>query len=152
MRTREFQAAGRILGVRDVVSLDYADGALASLEPELLEDLFTDLIRAVEPEVVVTFGRDGLTGDSDHRAVHAAASGAFFTARTLAGDGFSRPAKLYFALWPEPHAGRALRPLETRRLPNSANPGVRGTIRSAARVSNLHHWPARPGRKPGAIP
>src|SRR5260370_4372972 len=94
MRTREFQAAGRILGVRDVVSLDYADGALASLEPELLEDLFTDLIRAVEPEVVVTFGRDRLTGDSDHRAVHAAASAAFFPARPLAGDGFSAPAQL----------------------------------------------------------
>jgi LmbE family N-acetylglucosaminyl deacetylase len=151
VRTREFQAAGRILGVRDVVSLDYAHGALAGLEPELLEDLFTDLIRAIEPQVVVTFGRDGLDGDSDHRAVHAAASGAFFTARTLAGDGSSGPDKLYFALWPEPHAGRALRVLETGGVPTSAIPAVRGTIESATGVSTIIDVRASLGQKLEAI-
>jgi len=137
VRTREFQAAARILGIRDVVSLDYPDGGLASMEPEILEDLFTDLIRAVEPEVVLTFGRDGLNGDPDHRAVHSAASGAFFTARTLASDGSSLPAKLYFALWPEQHARRALRVLEAGGAPTSAIPGVRGTIESASGVSTI---------------
>jgi len=151
VRAREFHAAGRILGVRDVVLLDYPDGALTSLEPEILEDLFSDLIRAVEPEVVVTFGRDGLNGDADHRAVHAAASGAFFTARTLAGDGFSGPARLYFALWPEPHAGRALRVLESRGVPTSAIPGVRGTIESATGVSAIIDVRATLGRKLEAI-
>jgi LmbE family N-acetylglucosaminyl deacetylase len=137
VRAREFHAAGRIIGVRDVVLLDYPDGALASLEPEILEDLFADLIRAVEPEVVITFGRDGLDGDPDHRAVHVAAAGAFFSARTQAGDGFSRPAKLYFATWPEPHAGRALRVLESHGVPASAIPGGRGTIESATGVSTI---------------
>ncbi len=88
MRTREFQAAGRILGVRDVVSLDNADGALASLEP---------------------------------------------------------------ALWPEPHAGRAMRVLETGGVPISAIPGVRGTIESAAGVSTIIDVRASLGRKLEAI-
>ena len=151
LRTRELHAAGRILGVRDVVLLDYPDSALASLEPEILEDLFADLIRAVEPDVVVTFGRDGLNGDPDHRAVHIAASGAFFTARTLAGDGSAAPAKLYFTLWPEQHARRALRVLEARGVPPNAIPGLRGTIESASGVSTIIDVRASLGRKLEAL-
>ena len=151
VRTREFQAAGRILGVRDVVLLDYPDGALASLEPEILEDLFTDLIRAVEPEVVLTFGRDGLNGDPDHRAVHIAASGAFFTARALVSDGSSVPAKLYFALTPEQHTRRALRVLEACGVPTGAIPGVGGSIESASGVSTIIDVRASLGRKLEAL-
>ncbi len=151
VRTREFQAAGRILGVRDVVSLDYPDGALASLAPEILEDLFTDLIRAVEPEVVLTFGRDGLDGDPDHRAVHTAASGAFFTARALVTGGSSVPAKLYFGLSPEQHTRRALRVLDAHGVPTGAIPGVGDPIESASGVSTIIDVRASLGRKLEAL-
>lgn len=136
-RARELYAAGRVLGVKDIVLLDYPDGGLGGLDPEILEDLFFDLIRAAEPTVVVAVGSEGPDGDPDHRAVHLGATEAFFKARSLAGASASTPAKLYYPVWPEQHGRRALRLLEARGVPAAAIPGMRGTIESQARVTTI---------------
>jgi LmbE family N-acetylglucosaminyl deacetylase len=151
VRSRELHVAGRILGLRDLVLLDYPDGGLQELDPEVLEDLFFDLIRAVEPEVVVTFGRDGLDGDPDHQAVHVAAAGAFFRARALAADAGTAPAKLYYTLWPEQHGRRARRLLEDRGIPASAIPSLGGASEGTAGVSTLVDVRATLARKLEAV-
>lgn len=137
VRARELHAAGRVLGVRDIVFLDYPDGGLDGTDPEILEDLFFDLIRAVEPAVVVTFGREGPDGDRDHRAVHAAAAGAFFKARSLADGPASSPAKLYYTLWPEPHSRRALKLLAARGVASAVIPAVGLRTEGTAAVSTM---------------
>lgn len=69
-RTREMEAATRVLGASELVWLDYEDGMLASMEAGRLEADLADAIRARQPEVVVTFDRDGLYWHPDHVALH----------------------------------------------------------------------------------
>ena len=46
--------------------LDYAEGDLASVDYENLVGRLVEPIRMHQPEVVLTFGPDGVTGDEDH--------------------------------------------------------------------------------------
>jgi LmbE family N-acetylglucosaminyl deacetylase len=151
VRSRELHAASRILGVRDLVLLDYPDGGLGGLDAEVLEDLFFDLMRAVEPAVVLSLGPDGLDGDPDHRAVQAAAAGAFFRARAVADDAATAPAKLYYALWPEQHGHRARRVLEERGVAAAAIPGMRATTQTTSGISTVIDVRAMLARKLEAV-
>ena len=70
VRTREMEAAARVLGTSELVWLDYPDGLLPSVDARQLE---ADIIRAIaarRPERVVTFDRDGLYWHPDHVALH----------------------------------------------------------------------------------
>jgi len=61
-------------------------------------------MRLVQPEIVITFGQDGITGHSDHVAIGKAATKAF---ERLSADG-SGPRKLYYVTIAEsavPNAG-----------------------------------------------
>lgn len=70
IRTRELEAASRILGITDVIVLDYADGMLPWADAARLEADIRNAIRRIHPEVVITFGEDGLYWHPDHIAVH----------------------------------------------------------------------------------
>ncbi len=62
----------RALAEIDVVDsrwLGYADGSLADVDAACAIDLVADLIDAVDPSLIVTFGPDGMTGHPDHQAV-----------------------------------------------------------------------------------
>jgi LmbE family N-acetylglucosaminyl deacetylase len=82
VRERETRAAARILGVKDVIFLGYADG---TLEPTLgLRRDLTRVVRRVRPDVVVCgdptvrfYGNEYLN-HPDHRAVASAALDAVF--------------------------------------------------------------------------
>ncbi len=69
VRKRELQLACAELGVQECRCLDYADGSLASLEPDVLTDEVRRLIEEFRPDVVITFGADGAYGHPDHVAV-----------------------------------------------------------------------------------
>lgn len=125
VRTGELHAAARVLGVGEIVGLDYPDGGLDGLEPGILEDLFFDLIRAVKPDIVITVSGEAIAADRDYPAVHQAAAGGFVRARSLAHASFSTPAKLYFSVWPGQHERRALRLLKAQGVPTAAIPGLR---------------------------
>lgn len=66
LRRRELAASLDVLGVTEHYVLDYADGGCAGVDGT---DTFAAYIVAVDPDVIVTFGPDGLTGHPDHRAV-----------------------------------------------------------------------------------
>lgn len=70
LRTSELAAAARVLGLGDVVVLDHADGMLPWLAPDVLEADIAAAIARLRPDVVVTFGPDGLYWHPDHIAVH----------------------------------------------------------------------------------
>ncbi len=75
-RTAELQAAAEHLGLAEVDVLDYRDGYLPWEDrPALVQDIRSTIAR-LQPEVVVTFGADGLYWHPDHIAVHEATTAA----------------------------------------------------------------------------
>jgi len=70
-RERELRASLAELGVDDVRVLDYRDGECDLVDNEVAIVRITEQIDAVGPDVVITFGPDGITGHRDHRIVSA---------------------------------------------------------------------------------
>jgi LmbE family N-acetylglucosaminyl deacetylase len=70
--------------------LRYPDGGVADVPFDELVERFAGVLRDERPEVVVTFGPDGITGHADHIAVGRAASEAFHRVRAAGGPGFLR--------------------------------------------------------------
>ena len=70
VRTNELAAAASVLGVTDVLMLDYEDGMLAWVEPERLEADIRHAAIRYRADVVITFGEDGLYWHPDHIAIH----------------------------------------------------------------------------------
>ena len=69
LRERELRAAMACLCVRDVRFLGYADGYCADADAEQAISSIVSLINEVDPDIIVTFGPDGITGHPDHIAV-----------------------------------------------------------------------------------
>ena len=69
-RADELQAAAAVLGVTDITLSKHEDGMLPWVDPAILETDILNTIGRLRPEVVVTFGNDGLYWHPDHIAVH----------------------------------------------------------------------------------
>lgn len=76
VREDELRRSVAVLGVRVVRQLDYAEGELDREDFDHLVGRLVEPIRMHRPEVILSFGPDGVTGDTDHvvlsRAVRAA--------------------------------------------------------------------------------
>ena len=87
IRIRELNRATRLLGACSVTSLGYMDGELARAPRlELIETLAAQ-IRRLRPEVVLTFGPDGMYGHPDHVAISQATTAAVVQAAATGGSG-----------------------------------------------------------------
>jgi LmbE family N-acetylglucosaminyl deacetylase len=69
IRETELLCASETLGIRRVDFLDYIDGDLDQADPPKAINRIAAHIRAVRPQVVVTFGPDGVYGHPDHIAI-----------------------------------------------------------------------------------
>ncbi len=69
-RTHELEQAARVLGISELVFLDYEDGYLPWVNAEAFRARLAREMRRIRPEVVVTFGDDGLYWHPDHIAVY----------------------------------------------------------------------------------
>jgi len=68
-REREGTSALVALGVkRPPIYLDFGDGTLAKMQPQVTDRLMKELA-GLKPDVILTFGPDGFTGHADHIAV-----------------------------------------------------------------------------------
>ncbi|MGS0685540.1 PIG-L deacetylase family protein [Nakamurella sp. GG22] len=74
-RTVELARCLGILGVTEHHWLGHRDGGCAAAEPPV--DRLAEIIDDVDPDTVLTFGPDGITGHPDHRAVGAWTLAAF---------------------------------------------------------------------------
>jgi LmbE family N-acetylglucosaminyl deacetylase len=92
VREAEDLASWRALGLEpDLRFLRQTDGGLSRVPREQLVTEVRDLLGLIEPEVVVTFGPDGITGHEDHITIGEVATEAFGALRTSAsGSSFSR--------------------------------------------------------------
>jgi LmbE family N-acetylglucosaminyl deacetylase len=77
VREDELRRSVALLGVRVVRMLDYAEGELDRVDFDHLVGRIVEPIRMHRPEVVVTFGPDGITGDPDHIVLSRAVSAAY---------------------------------------------------------------------------
>jgi LmbE family N-acetylglucosaminyl deacetylase len=69
-RTRELDDALTMLGASPAVHLGYGDGSCAEATERLAAHLVGRVIDRIQPDLIVTFDADGVTGHPDHRAVH----------------------------------------------------------------------------------
>jgi len=69
VRANELRAAMSVLGVSDVRFLGYADGGCGEADITVATQSVLEVIEDVGPDLVVTFGPDGITGHLDHIAV-----------------------------------------------------------------------------------
>ena len=99
VRQREQQEVAKLLGVRRVLYLDYTDG---EMQDALQEEVMEKVLRVMEqlrPEVVITFGPQGISRHGDHVAVSRAATEAFHRYRQASG--LTREPSLYYVAIPK---------------------------------------------------
>ncbi len=80
IRQRELTRCCEILGVQLLPVLDFPDGRLAQFNVSKLAQPITSAIRSLRPDIILTFGAEGLTGHPDHLAIHRAVKLAFYIA------------------------------------------------------------------------
>lgn len=69
VRTAELDMALSLLGVNEHYWLDYPDGGCADVAPDDAVRRIGAIIDEVQPDTVLTFAPDGMTGHADHIAV-----------------------------------------------------------------------------------
>ncbi|GIH28909.1 PIG-L domain-containing protein [Acrocarpospora phusangensis] len=69
LRERELATSLAVLDITEHHWLDHRDGTLATISDHHGATQIADLIDAVRPGLIVTFGPDGMTGHPDHRAI-----------------------------------------------------------------------------------
>ena len=97
LREEELRCAARALGIREPLLLGFQDQGI-SRNPAAAEvaDRLREIIDERRPEVVLTFGPDGLTGHPDHRA-----AGNITTQVVQHRERLKhQPKKLYYVCWP----------------------------------------------------
>ncbi len=92
LREAELRRACAELGVQQLTFLDYLDGELANIQDRIGAARLLDLMRQSRPDVVITFGPDGISGHPDHLAVHRWTTAAFDQYR----QDQERPLRLYY--------------------------------------------------------
>jgi len=106
IRESELRAAAAVLGIHRLTLLDYHDQALDRADPHDAVARLVAELRAVRPDVVLTFGPDGAYGHPDHIAISqfattAVAVAAFPSFPGGASDDPHLTKKLYYIAWPQ---------------------------------------------------
>lgn len=85
LREAELRAATSVLGVRELSLLDYIDGDLDDAPAaEVIARIAEQIVR-VRPQVVLTFGHDGIYGHPDHIAISQLTAAAIVAAANMPG-------------------------------------------------------------------
>jgi LmbE family N-acetylglucosaminyl deacetylase len=113
-RPRDRLCSCRASGIRRACFFDYAPGELSTLDPLIIQDQLVRLIREIQPQVIVTFGPQGLAGDKDRRIVNQLTHAAFrdagdstkFPHHFREGLGAFTSQKLYYCVLPATLANR----------------------------------------------
>ena len=96
-REAELRVVASITGIRDIYLLGYMDGDLDKADSSEVTSRVMDIMQKVQPDVVITFGPDGISGHPDHKAISKATTLAFEMLVEFGGG----PRKLYYVTIPE---------------------------------------------------
>ena len=114
LRQAELKAACALLGVSAIELGGHPDGALDSVDPDVVIGEMVRLLRRERPDVVITFGPEGApTQHRDHRAISRLATAAVLLADTTTAfpeqlaEGLAphRAERLCYVTWPKPAPG-----------------------------------------------
>jgi LmbE family N-acetylglucosaminyl deacetylase len=97
VRASEQRDAATITGVRDIYLLGYIDGELMEADFNEVTEKILEVMEKVQPQLVITFGPDGISGHPDHVAIGKAATAAFQKVPNRSGG----LRKLYYVAIPE---------------------------------------------------
>lgn len=70
IRKNELEKAMDVLGVKEHIWLNYPDGSLSHVPRHEGVSQIASVIQQTNPDTIVSFGPDGMTGHSDHRTVY----------------------------------------------------------------------------------
>ena len=76
-RECELRCACAALGIEPPRLLDYQDGHLGEADPEIIVNQILGIVREVRPQVMLTYGPEGVSGHLDHIAIGQFAAEAF---------------------------------------------------------------------------
>ena len=107
-REAELRTAAAVMGIRRIHFLGYIDGELETANDDEVAGKVLSIMQEFQPEVVITFGSDGITGHPDHIAIGKAATRAF--EMLVRKDSSLR--KLYYVTTDTSEIGGATRPDE----------------------------------------
>lgn len=102
VREKELLKAARVLGVKEVEILDFADGKISNEQIWDLEAVIVQKMRKIKPQVVICHDTTGISGHLDHVAVSLATMRAFWKVKTVK--------KLYYVVFPRSLAKKYRRP------------------------------------------
>lgn len=77
IREQEHARAGHILGISQIRYLDMMDGEVDQTSVEDLVKKLTPLIKEINPDIVITFEKGGISNHPDHKQISKAATKAF---------------------------------------------------------------------------
>jgi len=83
VREEEMRCVERALGLSSLTVLDFPDGGLAGLDPRALEQVVEERVRALRPDVLVTYTAFGNSGHPDHLVAHAVVKRVFCALREV---------------------------------------------------------------------
>jgi LmbE family N-acetylglucosaminyl deacetylase len=83
VRERELRCASAVLGIQPPRLLDYEDGHLSEADPEEVVAQVLKIVDEVRPQVMLSFGLDGLSGHPDHVAIGRYAAEAYRRAQLI---------------------------------------------------------------------
>ena len=84
VRERELRCACDALGLEPPRLLDYQDGHLPEVNPEEITEHILTAACEIHPQVLLTFGPDGLSGHADHIAIGRCAAQAYARCEDIA--------------------------------------------------------------------
>lgn len=127
VREQELRLACSILGIGDLRLLGYLDGTLAGIDQQECTGKMVRAIRELKPQVIFTFGPEGVYGHPDHVVVSQMATDAFHAAgdrsafpEQLLNEGLEpwTPLKLYYVA-PSRERFRRMGELAARLVPHT---------------------------------
>jgi LmbE family N-acetylglucosaminyl deacetylase len=77
IREKELRMAAAVLGIHNIQFMRYRDGSLSDVDSGQVVSHLMNAMRRIHPLVVITFGPDGISGNSDHVAISRLVTTAF---------------------------------------------------------------------------
>jgi LmbE family N-acetylglucosaminyl deacetylase len=106
VRRHELAAGLRELGITTSEVFDFADGGCADVAPEMALETLRPVLIKHQPDTVLTFGADGMTGHPDHATVSA------WVSRAVAASG--KPVRIFHAVLDPGDYQRRVRQLDEK--------------------------------------
>lgn len=77
VRANELESSAKILGIRSIQYLNYLDGEIGNIQMVELEKIISQKINEIQPDTLLTFNLNGVSGHLDHIAVASAVTKSF---------------------------------------------------------------------------